>query len=1024
MLARFLQFFLIQRTLVLLIALAIVAGGWQAFQKIPIDAFPDVSPAQVKMIFKAPGMTPSEVEQRIVAPLELELLGLPNQQVLRSLAKYGIADITLDFTEGTDIYWARQLVSERLNNVTLPVSVTGGMTPLSTPLSDILMFTIEGEVLDDMEKRDLLDWVIRPALRSVPGVADVNVLGGYVRAYVVKPDYEKLLAYQIPLIKLLDVLESNNQNDGAGRLNQGEEVLLVRTEGNLTGIDDIENTVVDHRDGVAIQVKDLANVEVDSLYRNGAVTQSGESEAVQGLVMALKGANARDVVAGIEERLEELQSAFPKGVGVSVFYNRAKLVDTAIYSVSKALLEATVLVVLILLVFLGNVRAALAVALILPLAALMTFILMRWFGLSANLMSLGGLAIAVGILVDAAVVVVENIVSHQEKNAQKTQGRLPDLHVVFRALKEVSVPVIAGILIIMTVFLPLLTLEGLEGKLFIPVALTIIFALGSSLIISLTIIPTFAAMILGKPSHQEPWVIRKLLGVYKPALNWSLKNDGKVIGMALVALVLTGVVYTQVGKTFIPQMDEGDIIVQIEKTPSISLDSSVAMDIRIQKAIMEQVPEVTRIVARVGSDELGMDPMSLNDTDAFFVLKPKTEWSVESKEALVEKIRQVIETQFPGINYAFSQPIQMLIDEMLTGARGDVAIKIFGDDPEELNQVAKTMVTMVEGIKGAEDVFTAMNDGLQYLQIKVNKAMAGRLGISVNEVQKIIKTQVNGTDVGIIYEGIRSIPLMVRGAEPYKASAFEMLKRPVTIETSEGIKTILLEQLVDVESVEGPVEINREQSKRFAVVVANVSKRDLVSFVEEAKLKAKDLTIPPGYYFEWGGEFENQQRAAQKLSIVVPVALVLIFLILFSTFKSIPQAMMVMVNVPFALIGGVFALWVTGEYLSVPASIGFIALLGIAVLNGLVMLTYFNQLLAKGLDVSQVVVEGALRRFRPVLMTAAIAALGLVPLLFADGPGSEIQKPLAIVVIGGLITSTLLTLLILPIIFKRFTKQI
>ncbi|MBN2866632.1 MAG: efflux RND transporter permease subunit [Thiotrichales bacterium] len=1022
MLARFLQFFLIQRTLVLLLGLAIVAGGWQAFQKIPIDAFPDVSPAQVKMIFKAPGMTPSEVEQRIIAPLELELLGLPNQQVLRSLAKYGIADITLDFTEGTDIYWARQLVSERLNNMDLPASVTGGMAPLSTPLSDVLMFTIEGDTQDNMQKRDLLDWVIRPALRSVPGVADVNVLGGYARAYVVKPDYQKLLAYQMPLSKLIDVLETNNQNDGAGRLNQGEEVLLVRTEGNLTSIDDIANTVVGYQNGVTIFVKDVAKVEIDALYRNGAVTQNGQSEAVQGLVLALKGANARDVVAGVEERLQGLQSALPKGITVSVFYNRAKLVDTAIYGVSKALLEAIVLVVLILLVFLGNVRAAIAVALILPLAALMTFILMRWFGLSANLMSLGGLAIAVGILVDAAVVVVENIVSHQEKNAHKKQGRLPDMHIVFRALKEVSVPVIAGILIIMTVFLPLLTLEGLEGKLFIPVALTIIFALGSSLILALTVIPTFAAMILGKPAHQEPWIIRKLLAVYKPVLNWSLKNDLKVISAAVIALLLTGVVYTQVGKTFIPQMDEGDIIVQIEKTPSISLESSTAMDMRIQKAILEQVPEVTRIVARVGSDELGMDPMSLNDTDSFFVLKPKAEWSVDSKEALTEKIRQVIESQFPGINYAFTQPIQMRVDEMLTGARGDIAIKIFGDDPEELNQVAKAMVTMVEGIEGAEDVFTAMNDGLQYLQIKVNKEMAGRLGVSVNQVQQILKTQVNGIDAGIIYEGIRSIPLMVRGSEEYKSSAFEMLKRPVTIETPQGVKTVLLEQLVDVESVEGPVSINREQSKRFAVVVANVSERDLVSFVEEAKLKAQDLTIPAGYYFEWGGEFENQQRAAQKLSIVVPVALVLIFLILFSTFKSVPQAMMVMVNVPFALIGGVFALWITGEYLSVPASIGFIALLGIAVLNGLVMLTYFNQLLAKGMEMSQVVVEGALRRFRPVLMTASIAALGLVPLLFADGPGSEIQKPLAIVVIGGLITSTVLTLLILPIIFKRFAK--
>ncbi len=445
MLARILQFFLVQRTLVVLIVFALLAGGWQAFQKIPIDAFPDVSPAQVKMIFKAPGMTPSEVEQRIIAPLELELLGLPNQKILRSLAKYAIADITLDFTEGTDIYWARQLVSERLNNMDLPEGVTDGMAPLSTPLSDVFMFTIEGSTMNNMQKRDLLDWVIRPALRSVPGVADVNVLGGYVRTFVVKPDYQKLQTYQISIDELIDTLRENNKNDGAGRLNQGEEVLLVRTQGNLTGIEDIQNIVVEYKNNVAITIKDLASVEIDSLYRNGAVTQNGKQEVVEGLVMALKGANAREVISGIEKRLNELQPAFPEGISVSVFYNRSDLVNTAIYGVSKSLIEAVVLVLMVLLLFLGNIRAAVAVALILPLSALMTFILMRWYGLSANLMSLGRLAIAVGMLVDAAVVVVENIVSHQEKDAHKPQGQLPKMHIIFRALKEVSIPVISGI---------------------------------------------------------------------------------------------------------------------------------------------------------------------------------------------------------------------------------------------------------------------------------------------------------------------------------------------------------------------------------------------------------------------------------------------------------------------------------------------------------------------------------------------------------------------------------------------------
>ncbi len=1023
MLAKFLQFFLVQRTLVLLIVFALAAAGWQAFQKMPIDAFPDVSPTQVKIIFKAQGMTPEEVEQRVIAPLEQELLGLPKQRVLRSLAKYGLADITLDFEEGTDIYWARQLVAERLGGMELPMGVVGGMAPLSTPLSDVFMFTIEGDTLNNMEKRDLLDWVIRPALRSVDGVADVNMLGGLSRIFAVKPDYQKLASAEVSLSQLITALEENNQNDGAGRLNQGEEVLLVRTQGNLTSIEDIENIVVVYKQGVAITVKALARVEVDALYRNGAVTQNGEREGVQGLVMALKGVNARDVISGIEARLEALEPALPKGISVSVFYSRSDLVNTAIFGVSKVMLEAVVLVLIVLLVFLGNVRAAITVALILPLAALMTFILMSWFGLSANLMSLGGLAIAIGMLVDAAVVVVENIVSHQEKDANKKQGQLPKMHIIFRALKEVSVPVISGILIIMTVFLPLLTLEGLEGKLFVPVALTIIFALGSSLLLSLTVIPTLSSFLLGKPSHQEPWVVRKLEAFYKPVLQWSLVHDRIIIGAAVVALAFAGFIYTQVGKTFIPQMDEGTVILQIEKSPSISLAASNEMDLRIQKAIMDHVPEVIRIVARVGSDEIGMDPMSLNDTDTFLIFKPKEAWRMATTEELIEEIRQVLVTQFPGINYAFTQPIQMRVDEMLTGARGDVAIKIFGDNPVELNEVAKKMVAMVKTIEGAEDVFTPTNEGLRYFQLKVNRDMAGRLGLTVNQVEKLLRVQVNGLEVGTLYKGIRRIPLMIRAPESYKASTLEMLQQLITVETDTGVHSIMLNQLVDAIEVEGPVSIKREQSKRFSVVVSNVKGRDLVGFVEEAKQKVMELDIPAGYYFEWGGKFENQQRAAQKLTVVIPVALVLIFLILFSTFRSIPQAVMVLVNVPFALIGGIVALWITGEYLSVPASVGFIALLGIAVLNGVVMLTYFNQLLAKGMDVAQVVVEGALRRLRPVLMTASIAGLGLVPLVFATGPGSEIQRPLAIVVIGGLISSTILTLLILPIIYKRFGQN-
>lgn len=1007
------KFFLTQRILVLLMVFAIAAGGWIAFQKTPIDAFPDVSPVQVKLIFKAPGMTPSEVEQRVISPLEQELLGIPNETSLRSLAKYAIADITLDFEESTDPYWARQLVAERLGNLSLPPGVTGGMTPLSTPLSDIFMFTIEGDTLNNMEKRDLLDWVIRPALRSVPGVADVNALGGKVKIFAVKPDYSKLQAHQVSLKALIEALENNNQNDGAGRVNAGEEVLLVRTEGNLTTIKDIENLIVTYQNQKPVQVKDLAKVEIDALYRNGGVTKDGQSEAVQGLVMALKGANARDVVLGVQKRLKEIEVAMPEGITLNVFYNRNDLIQKAIHTVSKALVEAVILVVIILILLLGNLRAALTVALILPLAALMTFIFMKIFGLTANLMSLGGLAIAIGILVDSAVVVVENIVSHQKRD----KANLPKLHIIYRAAQEVSVPVTAGILIIMTVFLPLLTLEGLEGKLFAPVALTIIFALGSSLLIALTIIPTLSSLILGKGDHKEPWLTRKIAAAFQPMLEWSLKTPKVIIGIALAAMVGAGILYTQVGKTFIPQMDEGYIILQTEKYPSISLEASMDLDIRIQKVLMDKVPEIKSIVARVGSDELGMDPMSLNDTDAFLVLNPKETWRMQDKEALIDTIRQVLESHFPGFNFAFTQPIQMRVDEMLTGARGDLAVKVFGDDTQTLNQVAKSLVEMLKTIPGAQDVYTPINEGLRYLKLDINHEMAAKLGLSVNDVETLLRAQVNGYQAGILYQGIRRIPLMVRADKSYKASIQEMLNQPITLDNG---RSVLLSQLVNAKEVDGPVSVKREQSKRFSIVVANVSGRDLVGFVEDAKQKAKNLDIPAGYYLQWGGKFENQQRAAEKLAIVVPIALILIFIILFSTFKSMRQATMIMVNVPFALIGGITALWLTGEYLSVPASVGFIALLGIAVLNGVVMVTYFNQLHQRGYPMQEVVTLGTMRRLRPVLMTASIAALGLIPLLFSTGPGSEIQRPLAIVVIGGLISSTLLTLLILPIFYRLF----
>ncbi len=1014
MLARLIRFSLTQRLLVLVLTLILAGLGVRAFLQLPIDAFPDVSTTQVKIILKAPGMTPEEVEARIVTPVEQEMLGIPNQRLLRSTSKYAITDITIDFEDGTDIYWARQQVGERLSSVmdSLPPGVNGGLAPITTPLGEMFMFTIEGDLPLD-EKRSLLEWVIRPQLRTVPGVADVNSLGGYVRTFEVVPDNTALTARGISMGTLRQVLEQNNRNDGAGRLNEGEESLLVRTEGAIQSLEDVAAIVLAKGPGGVVRVGDVATVRYGHLTRYGAVTRSGEGEAVQGLVLGLRGANARAVVAGVKTRLAEIAPSLPPGISIVPFYDRSSLVDRAVQTVSKALLEAIVLVVVLLLAFLGNLRAALVVALMLPLSALATFILMRSFGLSANLMSLGGLAIAIGMLVDAAVVVVENV----ETELAHAPENLPTLHLIYRAAREVAAPVASGIFIIIIVFLPLLSLQGLEGKMFGPVALTIVFALSASLLLSLTVVPVLASWLLQRGVHQEPWLVRKLNTGYDRLLGSALSHTRPLIIGALVSLVAAGGAYTLLGKTFMPTMDEGDLIMQLEKLPSITLEQSLSLDGRIQQAIMEQVPEVKAIVARTGADELGLDPMGLNQTDTFMVLKPRDEWREPDPDWLADQLRQVM-TDFPGIGFSFTQPIDMRVSEMLTGVRGDLAVKIYGPDLNTLNQLAGQVETAIKGTAGAEDTFTVKNEGVQYLQVSVNRLAAGRFGLNVEDVQDTLKGLLEGQTVGTVIEKGRRLSLLIKGTEDVRDSPAAFAGLFITAPEGQAIP---LTNVARIERVDGPVKVDRENAQRFVVVQSNVRGRDLVGFVEDARRAVEaGIQLPPGYRIAWGGQFENQQRAAARLAVVVPMALALIFFLLFSTFRSVRQAVLVLSNIPFALVGGVFSLLLAGEYLSVPASVGFIALLGIAVLNGVVMVSYFNQLLATGMPIGQVVVEGAKRRLRPVLMTASIAALGLVPLLFASGPGSEVQRPLAIVVIGGLVTSTFLTLLILPILYRRF----
>jgi len=1028
MFTRLIEFALTQRLLVIVGTILLIGGGIVAFRDLPIDAFPDVSSTQVKIIMKAPGMTPEEVEARIVTPIEIEMLGIPQKSLVRSVAKYAIADITLDFEEGTDIYWARQQVSERLAGVMkdLPDGASGGLAPITTPLGEMLMFTIEGD-LSLAERRSLLDWVIRPQLRTLPGVADVNSLGGHVRTFEVTPQLVALKARGLTLADLQHALQINNRNDGAGRLTEGEESLLVRIEGSIKGIDDIRAIVVADRNGVVTRVGDVANVHIGSLTRYGFVTRGGAGETVEGLVLGLRGANARQVVEGVRAKLKEIEPSLPKGVSINIFYDRGVLVDRAVGTVSKALYEAIILVLVLLFAFLGNLRAAVTVACVLPLAALLTFIMMQLFGMSANLMSLGGLAIAIGMLVDAAVVVVENIESHL---AQPSPSSIPLLHRFYRAVREVAVPVVSGVAIIIIVFLPLLTLQGLEGKLFIPVAMTIVFALSGSLLLSLTIIPVLASYLIkpghavtthsatGANEHPLPWLPRKAMAIYEPVLAWALANARKVMATALGLLAATVVAFMFLGKTFMPTMDEGDILMQLAKLPSVSLDASAETDLAVQQALLAKVPEIKNIVARTGSDELGLDPMGLNETDTFLVLTPRDQWRKPDKEWLTDEIRKVM-AGFAGMDLAFTQPIDMRISEMLTGTRGDLAIKLYGNDLVELNSLVERIATLLKTVPGAQDVLTVKNEGVQYYTVAIDRLAAGRLGLGIDDIAATLRAQLEGKNVGLVLEDNRRTPLVIRGGDDTRLSP--ALFADIFLALPDGASTVPLSAVAQLKRVDGPVKVDHQDAARLVVVQANVRGRDLVGFVEEAKARiTKEIALPVGYRLTWGGQFENQQRAAKRLALVVPIALALIFYILFITFGSARQAVLVISMVPFAMMGGIFALLGFGEYLSVPASVGFIALLGIAVLNSLVLIDYFNQLRAQGLPIERVVTEGAKRRLRPVLMTATITAFGLLPLLFASGPGSEIQRPLAIVVIGGLATSTLLTLVLLPILYKRW----
>ena len=1012
MISALIRFSLVQRLMLLLVAAALSIGGLWAFNTLPIDAFPDISSPQVLVVVKAPGMAPEEVEARISFPIEMEMQGLPRQTVLRSTTKYALSSIIIDFEDGTDIYWARTQVAERLNQVwsDLPAGVEGGLAPITTPLGEIYMYRIKGEGYSNQELRALQDWVIRPRLRTVEGAADVNSLGGEVRAFEVVPDPQRLSAQGLSLDDLEQALVNSNRNAGGDRINRGDEMLLVRTVGQLRNSADIGNVTVIARAGTPVRIKDVATVRMGALTRYGAVTADGKGEVVTGIVLLRKGANSRTTVEGVKRELTALAAVLPKGVEIVPFYDRTELVDAAVWTVEKALGEAVLLVLVVLVVLLGNLRAALTVALILPLTVLATFILMRVFGVSANLMSLGGLAIAIGILVDAAVVVVENIhmqLSHAPPGVSR-------LHLVYRATLEVATPVISGVLIIIMVFLPLFSLSGLEGKMFTPLAVTIAFALLASLVLSLTVIPVLASFLMRGGAHGDDWILAHLKRVYLPVMGWALAHRGVAVSLAVVALLSALALFPFIGREFLPVMDEGTTVVIIEKPSSVSLERSLAMDEPIHKALMELSP-VTGVVSRTGADELRLDPMGLYQTDNFLLTKPRSEWGMslaEFQQQLREKLERFKDWE---LDIAYTQPIDMRTSEMLTGVRAAMAIKLFGDDLAMLEEKSKQIEEIIGRVPGAVDIFRGRLSGQKYLRLDIRPQSMARYGIHSEDINRMIENAVGGKVVSDVIQGNRRSPLLLRYPEAARSSPQALGQ--ILIETTGGAR-VPLSLLVDIKEVDGPVQINRESARRQVVIQANVENRDVVGFVGEVRAAIeREVKLPTGYYVTYGGQFENEQRAAARLAMVVPISIVLIFLMLFTTFGSLPQAGLIILNIPFAMIGGVVSLYFSGLYLSVPASVGFITLFGVAVLNGVVMVTYFNQLRAAGRSVLQAVQEGAERRLRPVLLTALIASLGLVPMLLASGPGSELQRPLAVVVIGGLFSSTLLTLVLLPTLY-------
>jgi len=1008
-------FLLQQRWFVIASTLLLCIAGWIGWTRLPIDAFPDVTNVQVMVLTEAAGLSAADIEQQVTYPIEQQMGGVPRVTQVRSLSKAGLSQVIVVFDDDTDIYFARQQVFERLQGATeqLPAGVEPELGPISTGLGEIFQYTLESASLSPMELRGIQDFLVAPQLRPIPGVTEVNSFGGFVKQYhvLVKPD--ALVKYDLGLRDVVEALERNNANAAAGFIVRGWEQTYIRGLGQIKGVDDIREVVLKVDEGTPVHVHDVAEIVVGPQARQGAVSRDGKGEAVAGMVIMLRGANSKDVVSSVKETVPRIQKSLPPGVSLNVFYDRTNLIEACVSTVVNALLEGGIFVILILFLFVAELRTALIVVASLPITFLVTFLIMGRTGISSNLMSLGGLAFSVGMVVDASIVIVENMRRHFGER------RDPGLRwrIAIDAIGEVARPVGFSVLIIVIVMIPLFSLQGIEGKMFAPLASTMIIAILVSLVVALTIVPVVAAMLLRQAPEKEFRIVKAVHSGYLALLDGARKARWATLALSVAILIVAGFAATRIGTEFIPNLDEGAIAINVVRLPNSSLEGSVSVSSFMERRLREAFPEVTAVVSKTGRAEISEDPMGPEQTDLLIMLKPSKEWTtVTTKPELVAAMQREL-GKIPGVRLSFSQPIALRVNELISGVKSDLAVKIYGDDIALLKGFADQAAAVLGGIRGANDARVEQVSGMEQIEIALDRAAMARYGISVADVNETIETALAGTEATRVVEGQRRVSVVVRFPEPERAD-LDAVGR--ILFTGAGGERVPLAKIATIATVEGPAQISREKGMRRVAAEVNIRGRDLGGFVAEAQtlLAGLESSLPPGYFLEYGGQFENQQRAMRRLSIVVPIALTLVLILLYMALGSFRDSLLVILNLPFALVGGVLAIAAIGMPLSVSAAVAFIVLLGIAVQNGVVLISFFRQLRAEGRSVAETVRIGCDLRFRPLLMTALCSFIGHVPMLYATGSGADIQKPLAVVVMGGLVTSTILTLIVLPTIYE------